>query len=460
VIPTDTPSSGQSGTAASGQVPLLQRIWPYLVVALLAVVSSSLHVATVTALSPIDETRNLDYMVRIYDEGHLSRLGDRIGQTAMRLEACRGLDYTLTGGDVNPPCSTRRFDSRDFRDDGYNNAVNHPPGYHLITGAVAKLATLLGIADNPLDPARLVGGFWLAAGLMLALYAGELLGIRRVPLVAAATIFAFAPDALNSAAIVNPDGASVFVGGLILVSALLWERGRIPTWALAFAGMTAAAFKMTNFLAVGIIVLWFLTQAYRQRRDPELDRPSSRRYVIACVVLIAVALAVTVVWLGIASARATVDALDLPSNANLYNPYFPRRPLLDVGNLFAFFPAGGQAYRAPLLTTQVVTDLSYISGWLCVAGLLASALRFSVRDRLSTLGGWAMILMIVAGPAFIVSTWLANKVVFQPLPRYALSAFPVVIVLVASLVRGRTATIAFSVYAAVSSAIILGTLIF
>ena len=229
MIPTLTDGATPETIGVSTRAPLLRRIWPYLFVALLAVTSSALHVARVTELSPVDETRNLDYMVRIYDEGHLVKLGDRIGQTAMRLEACRGIDFALHGRDVDPPCSTRHFDARDFRDDGYNNAVNHPPGYHLVTGAIAKAATLLGISTNPLDPGRLVGGFWLAAGLMLAVYAGELLGIRRVPLVAAATIFALAPDALNSASIVNFDGVLLFVGGVIFVLVFLWERGQIPT---------------------------------------------------------------------------------------------------------------------------------------------------------------------------------------------------------------------------------------
>ena len=57
------------------------------------------------------------------------------------------------------------------------------------------------------------------------------------------------------------------------------------------------------------------------------------------------------------------------------------------------------------------------------------------------------------------STFLANHVLFQPSPRYALSAIPIVIVLLASLVRGRTATIAISAYAAITTSVILGTLV-
>ncbi len=454
-----TTSEPPSTTSRSGRTRTwLRRAWPYLFIAVLAIGSSALHVAQNTSLSPIDETRNLDYMVRIFDDGYFVKLGDRIGQKAMRIEACRGIDLELPT--PNPSCTSRRFDPRAFRDDGYNNVVSHPPGYHLVTGAFAKAATLLGISNNELDPARLVGGFWLAAGLMLALFAGELLRIPRVPLVAAATIFAMAPDALNSAAIVNPDAAGIFAGGLVLVAALLWERGRISTWWLAVAGLIVAALKLTNFIAIGIVILWLLVQALRQHRDPEPDRPNARRYVIACGVLLSGAVACTIVLLGVYSVRATIDPLVLPSNLQFYHPRFPAARMIEPWNLFSLFPAGAQAYRVPVLTTNVITDLSLIAGWLSVTAMVARSLRFSPRDRLSTLGTAALVVLVLSGPAFIISTWATNKVVFLPPPRYALSAFPIVIVLVASLVRGRPSRIAISAFAVLMACVILGTLVF
>ena len=457
---TDTMASERiSAISPSGRTRAwLGKSWPYLLIAVLAIGSSALHVARVTEISPIDETRNLDYMLRIYDDGHIVKLGDRIDQKAMRFEACRGLDFELPT--PNPPCTSRRFESRDFRDDGFNNAVNHPPGYHLVTGAFAKATTLLGISNSELDPARIFGGLWLALGLMLALFAGELLAIPRVPLVAAVAIFALAPDVLNSAAIVNADGASVFAGGLVLVAALLWERGRLPMWCLALAGAAVAALKLTNLVVIVIIVLWFLSQAYRQRQGAEPDRPLPRRYVVACCVLMGAAVVVSVVWLAIVGARATIDPLRLGSNQMFYTENFPARVFFESNNLFSFFPAGGPAYRAPVLMVPTVIDVSIVSGWLCVVALVGNGLRFSVRDRLSTLGAWAALVLVVAGPAFIFGTWLTSKVTFAPSPRYALSAIPIVIVLLASLVRGRTATIAICFWAVISTVTILGALVF
>ena len=170
---------------------------------------------------PIDETRNLDYLGQLYEDGHLVKLGDQIGRTAMRLEACRGhrLRPRLREPEV---LVSRTYDPKDFRRRGVQQ---RPSTIHRGTTRspvrFAETAAVLGLSNNVFDPAHVFSGFWLAAGLMLALLAGELLGVSRLPLVAAATTFAVAPDVLNSAAIINPDAAGVFAGGVVLVAALL-----------------------------------------------------------------------------------------------------------------------------------------------------------------------------------------------------------------------------------------------
>jgi hypothetical protein len=433
----------------------LRRRWPYVAVAFVALSASSLHVATYTKLSPFDESRHLDYMVQIYDNGHLVKLGDMLGQTSMRIEACRGVDLATT----DPPCNSLAFDPEFFRDKGYNNAVNNPPGYYLVDGAVAKAVTGLGIAQSPLDPARLMGGLWLAAGLVLALYAGELLGLPLVPLAAAAVIFAMAPDPLMMSATINPDGAAIFAGGLVLVVALLWERRRAPLWALGVVGAAVALLKSTNLIAVAIVVLWFLVQAYRQSRDAEPGLPDPREYVWACVALLGAALLVTGVWLEIASARATIDPLVLPSNKMFHRRELPVHSLWMTQNLFAFFPPMG-AYRAPVIRTDPMQDFATVAGYVAIAGMVAAALRHALRDRLSTLAWWTIVVLVFGAPAFMLSTWFSNQVIFMPQARYALSAVPMIIVLVASLVRTRPARIGLGAVAVLSFVVTIATLAF
>ena len=100
---------------------------------------------------------------------------------------------------------------------------------------------------------------------------------------------------------------------------------------------------------------------------------------IACAVLVGSAVVVTFVWLAIAGARATVDALDLPSNQAFYFRDFPSNLLLKPENLFAFFPPGGLAYRVTPIQTPVITLITYMTGWLSVAALLAR--RCGSRSR-------------------------------------------------------------------------------
>ncbi len=451
---TEKPEEAPSATRSAALRAWLARRWPYVAVVFVALAASSLHVARYTKLSPFDESRHLDYMVQIYDNGHVVKLGDLLGQTAMRIEACRGVDLATT----DPPCNSLAFDAEFFRDKGYNNAVNNPPGYYLVDGAVAKAATGLGIAQSPLDPARLMGGVWMAAGLVLALYAGELLGISLVPLAATAVILAMTPDPLMMSATINPDGAAIFAGGLVFVVALLWERRRIPVWWLGVVGAGVALLKATNLIGVAIVVLWFLAQAYRQSRDPEPDRPTTREYVWACAWLLGAALVITGGWLELASARATVDPLALPSNKMFYRQDLPLHALWTTRNLFSFFPPVG-SYRAPILRSHPMRDLTTVATWLAVAGMVAVALRHALRDRLSTLAWWTMVVLVVAAPGFMLSTWLSNHVIFEPAARYALSAIPMIIVLGASLVKTRTAKLGLGAVAVVAIAVTFGTLI-
>lgn len=431
--------------------------WPYLVVLVLTLLAGGLHVARFTQLSPIDETRHIDYMVRLTD-GHVIRLGDKLGQEAMRLEACRGAEIQRFRP---PPCQSRVFHPGDFRDLGYNNVTAHPPVYYALTGFSARLIEDVGLSGSVVDPARAFGALWLAAGLILALRAGELLGVRRVPLVAAAVAILAAPAVLTSSVTINPDAASVFAGGLVLLVAVAWEQGRVATYWLGIAGGAAAALKMTNFVAVAIVGLWFVMRAIeqqRERRRRNLSGVEGPHYVVGAAAILGSFLAVTLIWLAIASARATIDPLAIPSNRAVYFSTFGLGIALDSVNLFALFPPiggfvfAGLAKRGPL-------DVQMVTGWLAVAGLAAGLLRVSLRERLSLIATSSVAVLVAGGVGFMFLTWVFNHVIFHPVSRYGLSAIPMVIVLVASLVKTRPATVVLSLFAGLAIAVTISTLL-
>jgi len=64
-------------------------------------------------------------------------------------------------------------------------------------------------------------------------------------------------------------------------------------------------------------------------------------------------------------------------------------------------------------------------------------LRYDVRNRIGTLAAWTGALLLVAGPAFILSTWVVNRVIFEPVGRYGLSAIAMIVVATGAAVKAR-----------------------
>jgi hypothetical protein len=436
----------------------LRRWWPYLAVAALVFVLGVIHISRFTSTSPIDESRHVDYMAKV-TQGEVPRLGDLIGNETMRIEACRGIE--LPEFDP-PPCSTRDLHPRSFRDKGYTNVTGHPPLYYLVTGAPARALAELGIAGSILDPARVAGLFWLMIGLFLTVRAAEVLGVRRVPTVCAIAIVVAAPSFLTSHGTVNPDAASVFAGGLVLLLAVLWERYRVPTWALGIAGGVAAALKMTNFAIVAVVALWLLSKAwcnrYRPNEEDAAAKSTTRRLLVGAGVLVGSALAVTVAWIAVGSARALIDPLQLPSNAQFYQDAFPWGVLPTSANLFAMFTPVND-WTFPALRVRGTTDVQTVTQWILIAGMLVGLLRVSIRDRISVLAAWTAVVLLAGSSGFMLLTWVINRVVFSPASRYGLSTIPVLVIAAATLVRGRVGTLVMATFAALAVSVTLSSMV-
>ena len=96
---------------------------------MIAFIPAFIHIVQYTQFSPIDELRHLDYALQI-TSGHVPEIGDKLGQDAMREEACRGIDLPFR----SPRCDSATFDPIAFRDDGWQTAAPHPPVYYILSG--------------------------------------------------------------------------------------------------------------------------------------------------------------------------------------------------------------------------------------------------------------------------------------------------------------------------------------
>jgi hypothetical protein len=463
-------------------VPPVGRSWvrraaPIVYLFAISLAMSAAHTAQYRAISPIDELRHIDYAMQVTDFD-LVKLGDHLSQEAMRVEACRGADQPQP----DPPCHTRHFDARDFRDDGFQTASAHPPTYYATVGFVSRALVGLGIFHDFVDPARLMGGMLLGLGLVFTYLAGVMLGVRRCALLAALTIVPTASALMHATSTVNPDAASVLAGGLVLLAAVMWEQGRLRMPWLIAAGALATGIKFTNLLAVVAVAIWFVARSpaadtvvdkvedwwRRSRFGKQQDEPTEpvsevseaetasiataqeRRplRIRAAVYLSAGAVGSAALWAFIDRLRATIDPSIVPQNRALAAHGFP-----DIGTIFtspaAYFnvptiftwlpPVDG--YDPPYLANLTVSNFRIITVLLFAGAMIIACLRVSRRSPVLILGAVGAFVAIAGGPAFLLMNYFVSNVISPPNGRYGMSLLPVMVVVLAGWVRTKSAVV-------------------
>ena len=454
---------------------MLRRLAPYAYLFVVAMLAAGVHIARYTQFSPIDELRHVDYAMRA-SSFHAPRLGDVLSQDAMREEACRGLDLPWD----DQPCNTKKFAPLHFRDLGYQTASAHPPTYYLGAGWFARAAEGLGISNSFLDPARVFSALLFAAGLMVALAAGRLAGIKTAPLLAALTFVPVMPAALHAASTVNPDSTAILVGALVMLLGLLWERARIPLWTLAVAGAIAGGTKFTSLLAVAVMCGVFLVRSQpialarawwsRRKSDaedgPELpsadDTISPRRpveYLVAVVVMLGTAFVVSGLWLVFDRMRATIAPIEVPQNQSLaFHSIPPASSVISTTQLFAWLPPWN-GYDPVRFTSTYVWDARTLMTYVFAGAVILAALRVARRDTISLFGGCCLVAAMVGAPAFVLLNVGVSKVLANPEARYGLSLLPFMAAIVASYARNRIGTTLLWLGSLTSFAVVVGTML-
>jgi hypothetical protein len=491
--------------------PLLRRIAPFMYLFVVAILAAGVHMAKYTVMSPIDELRHVDYAMRV-TKGHFPILGDKLTQEAMREEACRGFDSPS----VDPPCRTKVFDPRSFRDDGWQTATAHPPTYYLGAGLFARTAMAVGISDSFLDPARAFSALLFAAGLMVAFAAGRAAGVRASPLLAALTLLPVFPAVLHAHSTVNPDSTAILAGAIVMLVGLGWERGRLPLWTLALAGAFAGGTKYTSLLAVAMMTavfvvraepveLWATWRGARRARkaEPEpgsevasesvsesesesesvsesepapetasgpvrvavaadVDPPGVRSrvdYVKAAAVLLGAALVVALAWMTIDRMRAVIDPSIVPQNQALAaHGIPPLATFISPLQMFAWLPPWN-SYDTARFVTPYVEDVRIIAVYLYAGAVLMAALRVNRRDRISMFGAFGVAASVLGAPAFIAFTVVVSNVVIDAPARYGMSLLPFMAAVVASFVKNRVGGALLWIFALTSYSVVVGTML-
>lgn len=421
------------------------------VLALVSVLVPAIHVDVYREVSPVDELAHIDYTLRA-PALVPTVSGDLWLQQTMREAACRGVDR---GARPKPDCHTLVSDPRTFALDGYPSGYIHPPTYYDVTAVVGRvLQRVLGLA-SPVTGFRLVGVLWLFAGLLSVFAAARRFGADRVPTVAVLVMLAATPAVFYPDSIVNPDGASLLVGGLGLWLVHRWDSGssRTGPLPLVLAGALSTGVKNQNLLIAGVFVLYLLGAALRHvpgwlrsgRRGP-LPTDRLGRRVGGAAVLAGAALVVAAAWVVTIRLTATLPPAQQPMAERFTVPALPAGAIRTSLGLFV----------QPLVGTYIPAQ--YVSGWLTlfigvttwlfVATLVMTAVFLARTPRLRVLA-WSLVPVAVFGA---VAETLANWVVLHqyigsPPLRYALPLVPVFAVLAAAAARTRSQSAGYVVVA-------------
>ncbi len=296
----------------SARIASIPKINVAVLIGVLAVVVAIvvLQVRDHPKLSRVDELQHFDYALKAPSAG--VRIGEQYGLEAMREVACRGIDFP--GWEPGTPrlseCGDPLPDPTRSHSNGYNTAHLHTPVYYSATALAGEVVLRLPGVDSSLVAYRLVGAVWLAAGLALLWYALGLVNVGVWGRAAVVGLFGVSPIVVHASAMLNPDATALLGGGLVLVALLKWESGRWPWWWVTVASAIAVWLKLTNSLAVGVLIVYLAFRIWQQRDQRNPARLQERVWVLCTSV--AVTLASVLVWRLWQDYRQLHEEEDLP----------------------------------------------------------------------------------------------------------------------------------------------------
>lgn len=422
------------------------------------------HAHSYTEVSPVDELQHLDYLIRAGD-GHLVGLGDLFSQRSLRIETCHRLDADFDS--KVPACVTDpsiELDPTTFQESGFNTAAIHPPTYYVVDGVLARvIASVLPVKDDPLTNGRVAGAVWSMAAVGALWLLLRELGANRLLSSALIAITISAPTVLFAAATINTDGTSLLCGALLVWAVIRWERGRLPMWVVLAATALCAGTKVTNLIAVAVVVLYlFIRCNWSARTSTRPARASdtgistrspmtrvtegvrefvrvNRRRLLPVVWISATAVLVSGIWQVVATSIATVAGPDIPMTQRYTVTQFPMGQFIGAWRQ-TFDPLFGP-YLPPFLRTDGVTLISGLVAVLLIACVIVAMVRSPRGSRDRALACASLAAAAVAGPAIVLFNYGFQSVYVDIPFRYALVAVPALVAAAGMVLRARWATL-------------------
>ena len=401
----------------------LTRLVGPLVLVLLSFVMVLVHAPQNTAMSPIDEWVYVDYLGKVPTQLIVTQ-GEETGEFAREAIACNGVRLAL---DPNPAlCS--EVEAGDEADDafpmqGVTSADIYTPLYFATTWVAAQPLTWFGV--GLLDAATLVGGLWLALGMVLLYSSMRLLSVGRWVAVGIGALLIATPAAYWSSTYLSTDAPSLAVGAGLLYTALRIMTGRSGHVAFVVIAVAGVLFKVQNVAAVGLTALALLVWSLARARRDASESPGGRhwfvagslsRSVVAAVVAVFASVAGQAVWVVI---RATASSGPSPDQG--VSQTFSIKSAIQES--LKFLGGTSQDPTGVANSIALVVAATAVS-WLSIAGVVGLVVTARPGSPERFVSWAALVMALIAGPLLAVGVMAVSGFYFTLPVRYGISMLP------------------------------------
>lgn len=407
--------------------------------------------------SIFDEATHLDNAWR-YSRIDIPRVGHQISPEILSEWSCRGFyDSSVPFPECAGPDEIVDA-SFPFSISNYN--TKHPPLYYAINGVVARVVVAVTPVDSFVTAARLANALWLALTIVMALWIGTLLQLRRWHSVVLAGVAVSVPSALTGWFYVNNDVGS-YASAWAVAAALLYahqvglDRGYRPLVVTSVLACLTKGFTIGAVLVVSVILLLGV-------RDTGIRSSAGRVLFRRVVGLNAAAAASVVGWIAF---NRTVKT-DIPYVSPIVRPPLERIPWAKISDqiIRVEFPGGSlfgwMRYENGFFDQAVQLWLRGSVWFLAAAPLaLALGLQHTSAARFSRNIGFGALL----GPPMVATMIILFNLLdgspgyIRVIDRYHLAVVPFYVLALGVALRGRryVEPLLFGTFAA-GSALVMG----
>ncbi len=396
--------------------------------------------------SPVDELVYIDYTYKTFKQGMVFE-GEKFGDEVAQFVGCEGV---FPFGALGQSCDPGEANLSLMPNAGYTTGAPYTPVYFWVTRIVGDtIHWTTGI--NQVTSWRLTGSLWLAFSMVLFVGLFRRWKVDDRATLTLGLLFIASPFTWWTYTYLSTDITAFLFGTLMLFLAThVWEKPKLAWWfvPISFVG---AVFKITNLIALGLVILYFLIQwissIIRARKNLSIRRPCAKNVLTLAGALVSSAVIgtlVQVIWTRMLPILAVSQVkADQGVSRNLGG--------MDILALLTAGPGAAIAHNpvAGINGGQLLTAAAVPLTWFAVAAVFGALMAI----RWNPTSGpfiWATALStVLALPALGIAFNALMGSYFELPGRYVASLIPAVLLLGGFLLRNRFTSLLLMVYAGV-----------